>query len=344
VDERGEFALIARLEELFCPQAAEERAEEVFIGDDAAVLVPPPGRGRLLIAGDLLVDTVHFDLELTSLRDVGWKAVAVNMSDIAAMGGQPGHLLVSVVAPPSLALAELFEGIAEGSEHYRSPVVGGDLSSGDQLVVAVTVTGWADGRVVERGGASPGELIFVTGPLGGSAAGLELLRRDHGAAGPLALAYRRPIARLAEGQLAARLGATAMIDISDGLSGDLAHLCAASRVGGELTSIPRCKGASDAQARGGGEDYELIFTLPVRLPDSTDTMQHARRQPTPALAGAVSPRSEAERATEQWLGDQFSREGLRPPLLLGRCVEDPARLTVDGEPIARTSYGHDLRW
>lgn len=157
----------------------------MWAGDDAAVVrvpvpssVPSPGQvPLLLLAADAVVAGIDADLSLTTLSDFGWKAVAVNLSDIAAMGGRPAHALVSVVGLGPDELEELYAGIVEVAAEFGCDVVGGDLSAGSELVVSVAVTGWADGAPVLRSGASPGDRIWVTAPLGAAAAGLRLLRQ-----------------------------------------------------------------------------------------------------------------------------------------------------------------------
>ena len=156
---------------------------ELWAGDDTAVVaVPGLGKGfsgglRLLLTADAVVSGIDADLSLTSLPDFGWKAMAVNLSDIAAMGGTPGHALVSVVGASPEQLGSIYEGILEAAAAYNCPVVGGDLSAGTELVVSVALTGWVNGPPVLRSGAKPGDTIWVTGPLGGAAAGLRLLRQ-----------------------------------------------------------------------------------------------------------------------------------------------------------------------
>ena len=203
---------------------------------------------------------MHFDLSLVGLDDVGWKAIAVNVSDLAAMGGVPGHALVSVVVPPGTDLDLLYDGLTEAAAAYRCPIVGGDLAGGDALVVAVAVTGTVDGEPVLRSGARPGDALVVTGPLGAGAAAF--------AARPVGDAHRRPRARLAEGQAARRAGASAMMDLSDGLLIDLPRLAEASGVGVVVDEVPVADGATRDQALGGGEDYELLIAIddPARLP------------------------------------------------------------------------------
>jgi len=206
---------------------------ETWIGDDAAVLRSPAG--PLLLCIDPMVQGVHFT-DVTA--DVGWTAVARNVSDIAAMGGRPLHAVVSLVLPPGTAVEPLLDGLAEAASAL-CPVVGGDTSSGGTLVVTVAVTGTVDdGAAVLRGGASPGDAVFVTGPLGGRP--------------------RRPVPRVAEGVAARRAGATAMVDVSDGLATDLRRL----GIGVALDVVPVAEGASWADALFAGEDYELVFAAP----------------------------------------------------------------------------------
>ncbi|MGH9072066.1 MAG: thiamine-phosphate kinase, partial [Acidimicrobiales bacterium] len=151
---------------------------EVWIGDDAAVLRLPARGQALLLATDAVVAGVHADLELVGLDDFGWKSLAAAVSDIAAMGGVPGHCLVSVLGPPDTDLDQLYRGLSAAAKRWACPIVGGDLVNAPTLAVSVAVTGWVPSgcRAVLRSGARPGDLIFVTGSLGASAAGLAILR------------------------------------------------------------------------------------------------------------------------------------------------------------------------
>jgi thiamine-monophosphate kinase len=299
---------------------------ETWFGDDAAVVrTPGPAEpeGLLLIAADTVVAGVDADLALTSLADLGWKALAVNLSDIAAMGGRPGHAVVSVVGLSPSEVEELYGGLLEASALYSCPVVGGDLSAGDQVVVSVAVTGWAEGHPVLRSGARPGDQIWVTGPLGAAAAGLRCLRARGAAPAPgaqagagaveeaLVRAHARPRPALAEGGAARRAGATAMIDVSDGLVGDLAHLAASSGVGFDLRSLddlPVAAGATLDEALGGGDDYVLAFTL--------------------------APGTDA--------ASLFRAAGLPAPYLIGTCVSDPRQHSTMGRELAVTGWEHTL--
>jgi thiamine-monophosphate kinase len=245
---------------------------ETWIGDDMAV-VARPAAPWLLLSADTVVAGVHADLSLTTMADFGWKAMVANLSDVAAMGGQPGHALVTVAAADGTDLDALYDGIIAAATTYACPVVGGDLSSSPTLVVTVAVTGTVDGAPVRRQGARPGDGLWVTGALGASAAGLRRWRSPAGSVPPagtaaadvdsaLRRAHARPVPRLAEGRAARLGGATAMIDVSDGLASDLGHIADASMVGFELTDVPVADGATLDDALGGGEDYQLVFSAP----------------------------------------------------------------------------------
>jgi thiamine-monophosphate kinase len=299
----------------------------VWSGDDAAVIALPeedPGTrdGRLLLlTADAVVAGIDADLSLTSLPDLGWKAMAVNLSDIAAMGGVPGRALVSVVGARTDQLGALYEGILEAAMAYNCPVVGGDLSGGSELVVSVAVTGWVSGSPVLRSGAHPGDTIWVTGRLGGAAAGLRLLKQA-GPPGPsgrelwaeadrdLVRAHARPLPALAAGAVARAAGATAMIDVSDGLVADLGHIAHRSDVGFDLRDVPIAPGATLADALGGGDDYVLAFAMPGRT-------------------GTV-------------VADAFLAAGLPSPYLIGTCLLDPGQRLLAGQPIAVTGWDHSL--
>lgn len=251
------------------------RGERTLLGpgDDAAVLAAPDG--RVVLTTDVLVEGRDFRREWSSAADVGAKAVAGNLADVAAMGAVPTGLLVSLVAPPETDVEwalGLSRGMAEACAGTGIGVVGGDLSSGSQLVVAVTAVGDLEGRApVRRDGARPGDVVAVAGLLGRSAAGWHLLREGRADLAPeLVAAHRRPNPPLAAGPAAAAAGATAMIDVSDGLLRDLGRVAAAS---GVLIDLERDLLAADADAvstaadalgadpwtwvLGGGEDHGL---------------------------------------------------------------------------------------
>ena len=241
----------------------------VDVGDDAAVV--RLGSGDLVLTTDALVEGTHFDRTLTTPRDLGAKAISVNVSDVAAMGGSPRHVLCALTLSEDVDAAwvmELLGGMREACDGYACSLVGGNLARGSEVSLAVTVTGEvARSRAVTRAGAHPGDVIVVTGDLGSAAAGRRIRatqrRFDEDDLASIRRA-ERPTARVAEGQVLAGHGATAMIDVSDGLGLDLWRLCTESGVGARVwaESIPRGPRASLEEALGGGEDYELLATLP----------------------------------------------------------------------------------
>ena len=276
-DEGGEFDFIRRLAERVGPAPD----GQVGIGDDAAVLAD-----GTVVAVDTLVDGHHFSLRWTEPEDVGWKALAVNLSDLAAMGAEPTAALAAVTLPPGHpGLADrLAAGLLDGAAAHGCPLVGGDTTSGSVLVVTVTVLGRVPdgGPPVLRRGARPGDGIYLTGLVGAAAGALDALAADHIPAPDHARALRRPRPRLAEGRAAAIGGATAMIDVSDGLTADLGHLLDASSVGATVdgAAIPIAHDVGFERAVSGGDDYELCFTAPDerRLAESFSSAQAA--QPT----------------------------------------------------------------
>jgi thiamine-monophosphate kinase len=252
----GEFAFLERLRRALPPTPP----GQVWVGDDTAVL-----DGGLLFATDVLIEGIHFDLAWSSPADAGWKALAVNCSDVAAMGGTPRAMVAAVVVPadrPGLADG-LAGGLMEAAAAFACPLVGGDTAVGPSLTISVAVLGDAPpGGAVLRSGAHAGDAVFVTGDLGGSRAALHALRRGDRPEPGAAARLHRPVPRLAEGRAAAAGGATAMIDLSDGLSSDLAHICRESGVGAVLdpAAVPLGPGAGLDDALAGGDDYELCFT------------------------------------------------------------------------------------
>jgi len=272
----GEFGLIARV--------TRDRVQPVTTllgpGDDAAVVTAPDG--RVVACTDVLVDTVHFRLDWSTPEQVGRKAAAANLADVAAMGAVPTALLVGLACPadtPVATLEALADGLWAEAGVAGVGVVGGDVASSGTLVVSVTALGSLEGREpVTRGGARPGDVLALAGRIGWSAAGLAVLSR--GFRSPVAVvgAHRVPEPPYAAGPEAARAGATAMIDVSDGLLADLAHVARASGVTIDVTppDVPQ-RLAEVGSALGvdpvqwlltGGEDHALVATFPtgVELP------------------------------------------------------------------------------
>jgi thiamine-monophosphate kinase len=271
----GEFALIERLRAIVPGGGA---GVILGIGDDTAVLRPG---ATILATCDAQVEGIHFTRETCTPADVGWRALAVNLSDVAAMGGMPRYALVSLLIPASAdsaALEDLYGGMAELAGLHGVAVVGGNVSATPgPLAVDVTVLGEAE-HPVRRSGARPGDGIWITGQTGKAAAGRFLLeRRDAAVPGreTLEAAYRRPVPRVAAGRTLGALArsglVTAMIDTSDGTASDLLHLAEASHVGVLLGAgrLPVPRGLPEAARAagvpveswtlGGGEDYELLF-------------------------------------------------------------------------------------
>jgi thiamine-monophosphate kinase len=281
VADLGEFGLIAAIGALL-PAGG---PDIVGIGDDAAVVCAPDG--RVVATTDLLVEGRHFRRDWSGPFDIGCKAVAQNVADVAAMGASPTVLLVGFATPGDLPVAwaeDLFRGIADECARAGARVVGGDVSGADAVMLAITAFGDLAGRnPVIRGGARPGDQVAIAGQLGRSAAGLALLEAGLGEAGDLAglvASHRRPRPPYACGPEAADIGATSMIDISDGLIADLNHVAEAS---GVLIALETRRLPADpalAVAGGvlgadwlrwvlaGGEDHALAATFPpgTRLP------------------------------------------------------------------------------
>jgi thiamine-monophosphate kinase len=250
LSELGEFGLLAELE---------RRGLVSGLDAEGAVLA-----GGLVVTEDVLVADVHFRLEWTSWRDLGYKAAAVNLSDLAALGAEPEALLAGLALPRGTEVEgafELYEGITEAGV----PVLGGDTVAAAEVVVSVVAVGRSE-RVPGRSGARPGDVLVVTGPLGGAAAGLEALRQGLAGFDDLVRMHRRPPFRLAEGQQLART-AHALVDLSDGIASDAARI--AERSGCRLVVdverlplVPGIEEVGDAPFWSLGEDYELLAALP----------------------------------------------------------------------------------
>ena len=335
----GETRLIALLSEAIGTDATDQHDAHRFllrlgIGDDAAAWQGPATTA--VATADALVEGVHFDLDRIDWPDLGWKSLAVNLSDIAAMGCVPLYSTVTLGLRGDLpvdGVEAMYRGIAEISREFGGQVVGGDVVRSPTVFVAVAMYGTATPKegnggtraepLLTRGAASVGDVIAVTGALGCSAGGLRVLRGEPGgrpgaeAAAHLVKAHNRPLPRVSSGIQLARRGVKAAIDISDGLVADLGKLCEASGVSAVVHAekVPvddhlRSAFPDDwlSLALAGGEDYELLFTA------------------TPELMAELKPAMDVQTAT------------------IGEVVEGPSRVTVldaNGAPIAIERRGWD---
>lgn len=256
----GEFDAIRRLTALWGEQAQ-------GIGDDAAVLTVPPGRS-LVVSTDVSVEEVHFRRAWLTPEEIGWRATAAALSDLAAMGAEPLGVLWAGVIPDAWrdALDGLALGVGAATRHAGAAVVGGDLSRGVALSLGLTVLG-AAARPLTRAGAKPGDVVWVTGRFGGPARALAAWEHGGRPSDDDRARFARPVPRIAQGLAAAAAGATAAIDVSDGLAQDAGHLAAASgvRIELRLDDLPLVPGGEPLAAAAGGEEYELVLTAPVSV-------------------------------------------------------------------------------
>lgn len=268
----GEFGLIDLLSGRF------SQGDHVFVGpgDDAAVLRTP--KGHVVVSTDLLVEGRHFRRDWASAREIGRKAAAANLSDINAMGGQAHSLTVGLAVPADLPvqwLLDLSDGIAEEAALVGASVVGGDLTAGSEVMIAVTALGTCEVAPVLRSGARPGDVVALAGRQGWAAAGLAVLGRGFRSPRALVEAYRCPEPPYAAGPVGARAGASAMIDVSDGLLADLGHIATGSGVtldvhrdaftlADPMHAVGSALGVDPMQfILGGGDDHAIAATFPA---------------------------------------------------------------------------------
>lgn len=277
LQEIGEFGFIRRIRKKFpLPPTV-----PIGIGDDTAAILPS-GNKYLLLTTDSLLESVHFDFSFSSFYQIGYKAVSVNISDVAAMGGVPRYFLISLGLNQQVDVSDLdrfYRGIQKGARESETELIGGNtaLSKGP-FFISLTMVGEVPRKeVVKRSGAKAGDALYVTGTLGGAAAGLEMLRKGISPKlfPQLVRRYQTPKARWREGRLLAKQAIpSAMIDLSDGLASDLNHLAEESGVGAELDlkaipitpslrryALQSGRNAVEYALRG-GEDYELLFSVP----------------------------------------------------------------------------------
>lgn len=300
--------------------AAELGDRAVGLGDDCAIL---PGRegGEIVLSTDISVEGVHFRREWLSLEEIGWRSAAAALSDLAAAAAAPIGLLAAIVVPEHLegdATERLMAGVGGAAAMSGASVLGGDLSSGAVLSLTITVVG-SVGRQVSRSGARAGDLLWVTGRLGGARSALEQWRGGKDPDHDARHAFAKPEPRIAEGRWLVERGAHALIDLSDGLAGDVRHIAAASSVGCvvNLDALPlHASAAAGAALAGqsvgvfaaiGGEDYELLAAMPESF--------------TP----------EAHR---------FAVDFGIPLTKIGVVNDGPVRFGLDGEDIEVQGYSH----
>lgn len=306
IQDIGEFGFIRSIMDN-CQFSSEKLVKG--IGDDCAV-IGPYGDKLLLMTTDLLLQDIHFVWGKTSPEHLGQKAAAVNLSDIAAMGGQALHLFLSLAIPKSMAVKDLhsiYSGIKKMCRRYRVNILGGDTSaSPDKLMINVSVLGEVnESEALYRDGAGPGDGIYVTGNMGDSAAGLKLIKKELSAPDSLADMlidkHNLPLPCLETGRLIAQTRmASAMIDLSDGLMADLRHICDASNTGANLYHSalpisPQLKTLSEINnfdphelALFGGEDYHLLVTVPKKYTSSFQKTLEAKGVPHIHRVGEIT--------------------------------------------------------
>ena len=282
----GEFGVIERLNRLVVQRGAGNEAVRGFpllvdTGDDTAVW--HSGNGRELFTTDTVVEGIHFTRKTTPWRELGWKAIAANISDIASMGGLPTYALITLGLPRETSvddIEEMYRGMLEIGEEYGMAIVGGDIVGSPVLFITTALTGVTQRDPLLRSNARPGDKVAVSGYVGSSGGGLKLMLESPGAAGEAAdylrLAHRRPRPAVAQGRVLSEAGVAAAMDVSDGLADDLSKLCAASGVTARIHAADVPVHPSLRQmfpytfldlALGGGEDYVLLFTGPASVVD-----------------------------------------------------------------------------
>ncbi len=279
IGELGEFGLIELLREDVSRALPDDAALLAGIGDDAAVW---HAAGQQIATVDTLIEGVHFKFEFTSWEQLGWKALAVNLSDIAAMGGRPRYALIALALPGTVEVRQvrlLYRGLLDAADIFGVAIVGGNVSSAPQVSLTGTLIGEATGEtLLRRDSAAPGDSIAVTGRPGNAVAGLATLTEPglprEAAGDHLREAFLRPYPRVREGQTLLKCGVRCAIDLSDGLAADLGHITDASDVGADIHFDRLPQDRYLAQTFGtramdlvlhGGEDYELLFTAPLEI-------------------------------------------------------------------------------
>ena len=284
VKDVGEFGVIKRLNSLVVQRGAGNQAVRDFpllvdTGDDTAAW--QAGKGRELFTTDTVVEGIHFTRETTPWRDLGWKAVAANISDVASMGGLPTYALITLGLPPETAvddIEEMYRGMLEIGDEYGMALVGGDIVGSPILFITTALTGVTTRDPMLRANARPGDLVAVSGHVGSSGGGLKLMLESPnyagGAADYLREAHRRPRPAVPQGLMLSEAHITTAMDVSDGLADDLGKLCTASGVAARIQADdipvhPMLRQVFPDHclelALGGGEDYVLLFAGPASV-------------------------------------------------------------------------------
>ena len=328
----GEFELIKHLQKKLKSYSRNQAI--LGIGDDCAIIQGPSGK-HLLITTDILLEKVHFSSHYSSYNQIGEKSLLVNISDIAAMGGEPRYAFLSLALPSSIAfekIDELLQGITETARNYSIMILGGDTnasplgdnfsddpaSEGCGLVINITLIGEVSpDKIITRKGANRGDLILVTGQLGASAAGLDILEhlQDSYNEKPfyedLVKRHQVPVVRLQESRVISQHHlATAMLDISDGLAGDLRHLCSQSDSGAVIwiSQFPVAQGVKEiagilnksylSYVFSGGEDYELLFTCPPERSREAKSIIEEATSTSITIIGEITGKTKGIRAID----------------------------------------------
>ena len=323
VREIGEFGVIERLNRMVVGRGKGNEAVQalpllVDTGDDTAVW--QTGAGKELFTTDTMVEGVHFTRATTPWRELGWKAIASNISDVASMGGQPTYALITLGLPPEMVVGdieEMYRGMLEIGEEYGMGVVGGDIVRSPVFFVTTALSGVTQRRPLLRSNARPGDAVAVTGWLGSSAGGLMLMLEHPDAQGEAAeflrKSHRRPYPAVAAGLALSEAGIATAMDVSDGLVDDLGKLCAASGVSARVTASavpmhPLLKQQFPEDhlrlALSGGEDYVLLYTGPKGVVEETVS----RLGEGSAVIGSITPSDEAAGAGQVVLVDEAGGE------------------------------------
>ena len=328
VKDIGEFGVIERLNAMVVKRGRGNDALHNFpllvdTGDDTAVW--QVGQGRELFTTDTMVEAVHFTRESTPWRELGWKAIAANISDVASMGGLPSYALITLGLPPETAVSdieEMYQGMLEIADEFGMAIVGGDIVGSPVLFVTTALTGVMQGAPMLRSNAAAGDAVAVTGYVGSSGGGLRLMLENPEATGVAAdflrEAHRRPIPAVHQGRELAEAGIVTAMDVSDGLVDDLSKLCAASRMRARIKAplVPvhpllRQQFPEDCLelALGGGEDYVLLFTGPGPVVESLVSGMGEGSAVIGTIVQADGPLEEGRVAVVDEMGREVSLSG-----------------------------------